>query len=224
MRRMGKALGAGLLVSSLVLAGCGGAEDVVVGPDDDEEETTTTSPSSTTSSSGTTDTTEDEDEFSWNLPVGDTSISINEALLYIDLREKSCAEAQAFLDENWRSLLSPRSVLLYQAAVHFCAGRIRDGKGVFRQAEQRFGWNGVDQPVLDCNVYKAARSVVDQRPQESISCPAGEKPKWPGEPGGPRDDPRTPEDESQETTTSSSETTTSSDTTTSTSSTTTTEP
>jgi hypothetical protein len=97
--------------------------------------------------------------------------------------------------------------------VHFCAGERQAGRQRFDQAGA-YGWQGVDWVVAvshygddairyryDCEVYKAIRSVLEQRARDSISCPGGDGPTWPeGEPADytlPRDDPRTPEDETQ---------------------------
>lgn len=173
-----------------------------------------TTPSPTTSSStetsvrrSTTVATEPPEEFEWSLPLGDTSVSNNETELYRTMRDGQCAHAQETLDRLWHGLTSPQNVLLYQAAVHFCAGRTNEGTSAFRAGDKQFGFRGVHTQELDCNVYRAAASIVHRKPQESITCPDGTPPRWP--PGGAdtRDDPRTPTDESTTSTTSTSSTT-----------------
>jgi hypothetical protein len=134
------------------------------------------------------------DEFPWGLPPGDTSAAANEAIIYGQIEQGACEAAQTSLDEGWRGLNGPRAVLLYQAAIHFCRGERDAGRQLFVQTGDLFGWAGVNWPSLDCNVFIAIRSVLEQRAKEEIEdCPGGETPLWPEDDS--RDDPRTPEDE-----------------------------
>jgi len=220
-------------VSAPEASGSEGAPNAATRPDDEPTTSTAAEPGATTDHPPTTtdDTTgtptsnsterapqgtdgtdgeddaEEEDTYTWGLPVGDETISINEDVLYRIIRRGDCKEAQAFLDENWRSLLSPRAVLLYQAGVLFCAGEAEAAGGFFEQAETEFGWAGVSSPYLDCNIYQAAASVLRQQPPTNFPCAKGTAPKWPSNPGEPRDDPRTPEDETTATSTTDSTTT-----------------
>jgi hypothetical protein len=145
---------------------------------------------------------DDDDEFAWGLPVGDESPSVTEHPLYVTIQRGDCAGAQQFLDENYSLLRSPRAVLLYQAAIDFCAGREPDARAHFEQAAT-YGWEGIAQPYTDCNVRRAAASVLEQAPPASFPCPAGPGPTWPPDasPDAPKDDPRTAVDESAVTTT-----------------------
>ncbi len=173
----------------------------------------------TSTTAATTTTKPADDKYKWTLPVGPRTPSINEDLLYPKIQQGDCDDAQTFLDQNWHSLGSPRTVLLYQAGVLFCAGRNQDARRFFEQAD-RYGWVGLDFPPIDCLMYQAAASVVRQQPPEDFACPSGRRPPWPPyDPDVPRDDPRTPENESSvtsTTTTTASTTTTTASTTTST--------
>jgi hypothetical protein len=164
------------------------------------------------SGNGGSDEDGDGDEFSWGLPPGDTSAAAQEAVIYGLVEQGRCAEAQASLDDGWRILNTPRAVLLYQAAIHFCRDERDKGAQRFAQAGDLFGWTGVHWPSLDCNVFRAIRSVLEQRAPESIEeCPQGETPLWPEDvPSESRDDPRTPEDEGATSTPAESSPTTSS--------------
>lgn len=139
----------------------------------------------------------EKDEYSWGLPVGDVTVTLNEDVLYRIVQRGACKEAQSYLDGSWNTLQSPRTVLLYQAGVDLCAGRREPARRFFEQAERTYGWAGVDYPYLDCNVYQRAASVLRQRAPTDFPCLGGPKPPWPPGPlGAPRDDPRTPVDES----------------------------
>jgi hypothetical protein len=152
------------------------------------------------------------DEFPWGLPPGDTSAAAQEAIIYGLIEQGRCEDAQTSLDEGWRILNGPRAVLLYQAAIHFCRGERDAGRQRFVQAGDLFGWEGVNWPSLDCNVFKAIRSVLEQRAKEAIEdCPGGETPLWPEDvPAESRDDPRTPEDDGATSTPTEPSTTTTS--------------
>jgi hypothetical protein len=144
-----------------------------------------------------------DDEFGWGLPEGDTGVSTNEALIYQRLYEGNCEGARELLSNAWSSLLTQRAVLLYQAAIDFCRGNRSEGARWFRQADERFGWTGLQSSPLDCSVYQSIRSVLEQKHPDSFQCPSGERPGWPE---GGRDDPRTPENEATSTTVESTNT------------------
>jgi hypothetical protein len=160
-----------------------------------------------TSTGGGDDRGDGGEEYGWGLPEGPTSPDDTfEDDVYVLLAAGNCAKAQSSLDGVWVQLKSPRGVLLYQAAVHFCAGERHAGEERFDQASA-FGWKGVDWVAhtdkggfrFDCEVYKSIRSVLEQRARDNISCPGGDGPTWLNPEywvPGTRDDPRTAEDES----------------------------
>ncbi|WP_091375293.1 hypothetical protein [Actinokineospora alba] len=137
-------------------------------------------------------------QFGWNLPTGPKTTSTNEDILYRTLLRGQCAQAKADLDRLWWTLLSPRNVLLYQAAVDLCAGRQSAARVMYDKAA-RIGFmvSDPDFKTVDCLTYKAVRSVVKQEPQDRIDCVVGQVPGWP--PGlynrEGKDDPRTPRNE-----------------------------
>jgi hypothetical protein len=143
-----------------------------------------------------TPTTPEPEHYDWTLPLGDITVTINEDVLYRIVYRGACSDAQQYLDDWWSTLRSPRAVLLYQSAIDFCGGDEGAARAHFTAAAT-YGWEGVASPYLDCNVYKAASSVVQQQPVASFTCPTGPGPTWPdGVDPAARDDPRTAEDES----------------------------
>jgi hypothetical protein len=150
-----------------------------------------------------------DERYTWGLPVGDTSVSLNEAIVYIPLQKGNCGEAQARLDDEplWKGFRSPRNVLLFQAAIHLCSGRVAAARPLFQRAEADYGWGGLAPGGIVCETYLASASVIRQQPKSAFTCVGGEPPPWRGEYPN-LDDPRTAVDEST-TTTSTTTTTTS---------------
>ena len=153
-------------------------------------DTTTTTRGTGTGGDTTTGT-----RYGWFLPVGPSSNSTNEGILYQRLAEqKDCAAAQEGLERFRYGLLTPRNVLLYQAAIDLCRGDEPRARAVYGRIA-RFGWNlefGNSTYQVDCATYQAVRSVLDQRAPDSFACARGTPPAWPD---GPKDDPRTDVDE-----------------------------
>jgi hypothetical protein len=155
------------------------------------------------------------ERFSFGLPVGDTSVSLNEAIVYIPLQKGNCGEAQAKLDVPaaegveplWKGFRSPRNVLLFQAAIHLCAGRVATARPFFQRAEADYGWGGLAPGGIVCETYLASASVIRQQPKSAFTCVAGEPPPW-GDQYPNLDDPRTAVDESATTTSTTTTTTT----------------
>ena len=159
-------------------------------------------PTSATSPSTTVD---DDDEWGWGLPEGDVSPAEFERSVYKELRN-SCVAGQAELDRKWKQLLSPVTVLLFQAGVYVCAGDRGRGRQMFELAASK-GLTGISTYETVCKVYKAVRSVLEQIDPDTVTCPDGRLPPWPTD--KERDDPRTLQDESATTTTTSTSTTSS---------------
>jgi hypothetical protein len=163
------------------------------------DRTTTTHPDGTTTGTGTDETTADGNgnggtRYGWFLPEGPDSPSFPEDDVYAPLKSRACAEAQTTLDNEWRSMTTPRNVVLYQAAVHLCAGEPADGRAMFGRAS-RYGWamnHGSDGTgPVDCAVYRAVRSVLEQQAPETFACTEGRPPKWTTDLSLDRVDPRT---------------------------------
>lgn len=202
----------GALVVGLTSCGSDGAESTTL---------PTTPPSTTEDSTPTTDTTSQGSsstannpitttgsETDWGLPTGPDAPAgpVREHPIYIALSVSDCAQAQSDLDRWWDDMRWPRNVLLYQAGIEICSGNIELGQSLLDQASSTFGWDGltydVDGFTYDCNIYQAARGVLEQGEPGSFDCPGGTPVPWPD---GAEDDPRTPDDESISTTTTTSE-------------------
>ncbi|MFD1145614.1 hypothetical protein [Saccharothrix hoggarensis] len=145
--------------------------------------------------------------YGWFLPVGPDSPSFAEDNVYRQLATfRDCGAAKTTLEQEWRSMTSPRNVLLYDAAVALCRGDESRARAMYGRAG-RYGWlvntGGDGSGAVDCPTYQAVRSVLDQREPQSFPCAAGRPPGWPPPPGGPRDDPRTDANEATTTTTTS---------------------
>ncbi|MFJ6673617.1 hypothetical protein ACIQMJ_21115 [Actinosynnema sp. NPDC091369] len=130
--------------------------------------------------------------YGWFLPEGPDSPSFPEDDVYRTLRTGDCDGAQSTLDAEWRSMTSPRNVLLYQAAVHLCRGGESAGRAVSERAS-RYGWEvdrGADgSGEVDCATYQAVRSYLEQRAPDTVTCVEGRPPDWPDDTH--RADPRT---------------------------------
>jgi hypothetical protein len=191
------------------------------GGDTPTDRTTTTHPDGDHTGTGTGETTADRTgnggtRYGWFLPEGPDSPSFPEDDVYRPLKSRACAEARTTLENEWRSMTTPRNVVLYQAAVHVCAGELADGRAMVGRAS-RSGWamdygpDGTGE--VDCAVYRAVRSVLDQQAPDTFACTGGLPPRWPD--GLDRADPRT--DTTKTTTTSRTGATTGRTTTTTTS-------
>jgi hypothetical protein len=153
------------------------------------------------------------ERFSWGLPVGDTSVSLNEGTVYVPLQQGKCAEAQARLDVPeaedadplWKLFRSPRNVLLFQVGIYLCSGNLAAARALFERGEAQYGWKGHGEGIV-CEVYRASASVIRQKPKSDFACIAGDPPPWSGEYPN-LDDPRTAADESTTTTTTTTTTT-----------------
>ncbi|MEU4443759.1 hypothetical protein AB0K14_20470 [Actinosynnema sp. NPDC050801] len=146
--------------------------------------------------------------YGWFLPEGPSSIATNEDIVYQRLaRDRNCQAAQEFLDRGaWKGMLSPRNVLLYQAAIDLCMGDESQARAMYGRIA-RHRWNlefGSTEPV-DCPTYQAVRSVLDQRDPGSFACTKGSPPEWPDRQA--KDDPRTDSNEATTTTTTVTTTT-----------------
>jgi hypothetical protein len=129
------------------------------------------------------------DEFSWSLPGGDLSTDqIGEA--FNRLQAGKCTRGEVENDgesaEEWLDFQEPRpeptdvrrwifmqpgQEELYEAAIAAC-------KGDLDNAQTHLEMASVGTHPGDCRLYKAIRSVLEQRPQGSVECPDP-----PGEPG-----------------------------------------
>jgi hypothetical protein len=176
--------------------------------------TTTDSASTTTRTTGsggetggttggeTTGATATGTRYGWLLPDGPQSPSTREDLVYQHLAKyRSCGAAQAELDDGdgWAGMMTPRNVLLYQAAIDLCLGNEPRARAMYGRIAHH-GWNlefGHTEPV-DCPTYQAVRSVLDQRDPGSFTCTKGSPPEWPDRRA--KDDPRTDSDEATTTT------------------------
>jgi hypothetical protein len=144
---------------------------------------------------------EPAEEYGWGLPTGPrTPDDTFEDDVYAPLATADCGGAAAELDRLWDLLDSPRTVLLYQAAVDSCRGQRHAARAWMARAGEH-GWAGLDHVFsggfrYDCEVFRSVVSVLDQRPREGVPCPGGTPPRWPfPDDLTTRDDPRTAEDE-----------------------------
>ncbi len=189
---------AGVLVAGAVLAGCGSGATEAPG----QPSAQPTTPATTRHTTPNPHTDQPEPRYEFTLPEGDRSVSVNEAIAYDDLYHGRCDQVQSFLDGEpddphdggWVGLLSPRNVLLFQAGIELCRGDVAAAKPWFDKTQDEYGWSG-SQGFYVCHLYKAAGSVIRQRPQSDFECQGGEQPPWPTPGPQGRDDPRTDADE-----------------------------
>jgi hypothetical protein len=126
-----------------------------------------------------------ENQYEWGLPIGDWSVNTTEALVFEDLENGRCDSAQGWLDSPALQFRTPRSVPLYQAGIHLCRGDRAMASQAYAEAAS-YGWAGLvisgyypAEKQLDCLMYQAVRSVLEQRPPSSFGCAQGTPPEWP---------------------------------------------
>jgi hypothetical protein len=202
-----------LLMIALLLSGCGSG--AFSEPGERTESVRPASPDSSPTSTTTTNTTvvstvppvltkkstpkptttpmpvpAPKTRYGWNPPTGPRTTSTNEDSFYGTLQTGGCSRTQSLLDEHWRSFVSPRNVVLYQAAIHLCLGQELPGRQVFERARM-FGFAMMGSDTADCFVYRAVRSVLDQVAVDAVGCQVGTPPRWPTWQPDEKDDPRT---------------------------------
>ena len=126
-----------------------------------------------------------ENQYEWGLPIGDWSVNTAEALVFEDLENGRCDSAQEWLNSPGMQFRTPRSVPLYQAGIHLCRGDRAMASRAYAEAAS-YGWAGLvisgyypAEKQLDCLMYQAVRSVLEQRPPSSFGCAQGTPPEWP---------------------------------------------
>jgi hypothetical protein len=112
-----------------------------------------------------------------------------ENTVYQALQRNDCARAQLQLDGqgtsgfvlSWMSMQSPSYVLIFQAAISACEGKLTKAQRWLRRATNVVGLSGVDTPITPtpCYLYKALVSVFSQTPRQTVACPGGVPAQWP---------------------------------------------
>jgi hypothetical protein len=125
------------------------------------------------------------DDLEWGLPLGPLSVdSYPEKLVYNELWEFGCTAGEMKLNEMVAGTLPRlggaerleadigRSVLLFQSAIQLCRGDQAGGRRLFDEAEATYGWEGVEDFDPDCLLYRAIRTVLEQRFHDPDTCEA----------------------------------------------------
>ena len=130
--------------------------------------------------SGNGGSNQDEEDYEFYLPEGDTGVSGQAHLMYGPLYEHECGRAQENLN-TYGQQLTRRDRLLYQAAIELCFERRQSARNFYSQVPSDqwvFQENAVTKKDMQCLTYRAVRSVLDRQPQETIPCPVGIRPEW----------------------------------------------
>ena len=140
--------------------------------------------------------------FSWNLPVGDISPD-GSTDMYYALRSSCDEGATAFaaeLDRPPNVLFPPDLRKLYEAAIAICRGDVERGRELYADGAGDGGYGH------GCLVREAVLSVLEQRPQNTSTCPYNKREETAGEEGTPttEGEPTTTSTEGEETTTTPS--------------------
>lgn len=98
------------------------------------------------------------DEYSWGLPGGDLSVDAV-GFAFNELRAGRCPEDLISAE------FATGQLELYRSAIATCSGELATARDHLVAAQL------TDHPG-DCRVYKAVVSVLEQRPQASVVCPA----------------------------------------------------
>lgn len=131
-----------------------------------------------------------------------------ENTVYQELQRNDCAGAQLQLDgqghngfdSSWMSMESPSYVLVFQAAISACEGKLTKAARWFSRGKRVVGLTGIQTSITPtpCYLYKALVSVFSQIPRHAVACPGGTPAPWPTDADGatvkadPRRDPYPP--------------------------------
>ena len=133
----------------------------------------------------------------WGLPQGKLSIDEEEERDVYNGFVDGCDIGRMLLESGWQQFRSPRNDFLFLAAVHVCRGDLDEGRRWFDRGGAEYGdewanWGGVGGGQAACLTYRAVRSVLDNVPQASVTCPAAVPNLDPPTAGGPPwdDDPQ----------------------------------
>ncbi len=148
-------------------------------------------------------TTSSRPHYGLNLPKGPVTAGSQPVVVYEKLRVGTCSSAQAQLDSDtgsgpfWATLQNPSFVLIMQAGISACRGDLAGAQRLLDRNTRLVGPSGLTGDWSPCYLYKALRSVLQQVPQSSVSCPQGPTAQWPvdpatGELADPREDPYPP--------------------------------
>jgi hypothetical protein len=121
-----------------------------------------------------------------------------ELLVYEPLRSGDCEAAQVSLGQpdqagNWQRLPDPSKVLLFQAGVSACRGKLTTANHWLTLDRTLFKATTAEDPQqadAACPLYRALVSVLSQVEQSSVHCPTGPQPAWIEDANGDRVDPR----------------------------------
>jgi hypothetical protein len=113
----------------------------------------------------------------WGLPQGKLTINEEEERDVYNGFLEGCDIGLMYLDTGWQQFRSPRNDFLFLAAVHVCRGDLDEGRRWFDRGANLVGgewadWGGVGGGEAACLTYRAVRSVLDNVPQASMTCPA----------------------------------------------------
>lgn len=108
--------------------------------------------------------TDRDEHVSWSLPGGDLSVD-DVGFCFNELRAGRCPTVTPDTESVF---LSHGQHLLYRAATAVCAGDLAAARGPLAGAR-------LTDHLGDCRLYTAVVSVLEQRPQASITCPAPER-------------------------------------------------
>lgn len=147
--------------------------------------------------------------FTWSLPPDPESPSVNDDSAYEALFRDDCDSAESLIpratDEspNFGAWTGPRAIVFTAAGVALCRGDVATGRALTTQAIDDYGIEALGPAdMLWCKLYRALRSVVEQRPATAFECRGdvsdGQPPFRTGiDASGSLvfDDPLTPEDE-----------------------------
>lgn len=201
----------------VMLSGC--ALTPLDAPDDLEPTTSSQATESTGASepdagdNDEADAAADEPErvvFTWSLPPDPEAPSVNDDSAYEALFRNDCDSAEGLIpratDEspNFGAWTGPRAIVFTAAGVALCRGDLAAGRALTTHAIDEYGIEALGpEDMLWCKLYRALRSVLEQRPATAFECRGdvfdGQPPFRTGiDASGSLvfDDPLTPEDES----------------------------
>jgi hypothetical protein len=106
--------------------------------------------------------------------------------VYEPLRAGQCDAAQSSLGQpdqsgNWQLLPDPSKVLLLQAGVAACQGKLTTANTWLTLDRKLFKATTAENPQqadAACPVYRALVSVLSQVAQSSVHCPTSAQPAW----------------------------------------------
>ncbi|MEQ4719467.1 hypothetical protein [Nonomuraea sp. B19D2] len=155
------------LAACLAIGACGSGAFEGLDAGDGPDDTSTRAGDHTTRPKQDPPAGKQRTKYGFTLPIGNTSVDVNEGQVYDALAEGDCPGAQTALDQTKGNFRSATTVPLFQAGVYLCRKDVASAKSEYAGLV----WEGSDVWFI-CELRRAVGSVVQQKPKSAFGgCP-----------------------------------------------------